>query len=364
MNLRGWIVVALMFVVTLGCSPARRRHDAYQEMLDAEKRWLEDQIYDLDYQYGVLHDKYESTRRENDSLRQALRERSPNKENGDSSDTTPGVAAPPSTGAGALRPPVDLDEIVPPEIDLGDPSNPVEQAPSITPPAEFLPGGTPEPAPEIIPTAPPTGDFPTAHGELVDPRVTEIYLNPLLTGGADLDDRPGDDGVSVVIEPRNAAGQYVAVAGELSIVVLDPALQGEAARVARWDFTVHETREMMTQSAFGKGVHLRLPWPNQPPANTQLHVFVRYTSADGSRLEVDREIFVEQAGNVSARWTPLAPEKGATSESGAVTPASFLEPEPIAPEITKTAKPLERTSPPVGPTVSESTERPEWRPYR
>ncbi len=364
MNLRGWIVVALALVVMLGCTPARRRHDAYQELLNAEKRWLEDQIYDLNFQYSALQDKYESTLRENDALRRALQQQhSSDKSRDNSSDTTPPESVSPS-GAGALRPPVDLEAITPPEIDLGEPAPSLQESPPLTPPAELLPGSPPEPMLDGTPAAPSAGDFPTTHGELVDPRVTHIYLNPRLTGGADLDGRPGDDGISVVIEPRNAAGQFVAVAGALSIVVLDPALQGEAARVARWDFTVHETREMMTESVFGKGIHLRLPWPNQAPTNAKLHLFVRYTAADGSRLEADREIFVEPPGHVSARWTPLVPGNEGPAADSTVMQANFQEPSPMSPDLVKAAKPLEYPAPPAGPTVSEKNDRPEWRPYR
>ena len=81
------------------------------------------------------------------------------------------------------------------------------------------------PAPEII--SPKPGDK----------KVTHLFLNPL-SGGADFDGQPGDDGLRVVIEPRNATDEFVPEAGALSVVLLDPERQGESARVARWDSDV------------------------------------------------------------------------------------------------------------------------------
>ena len=61
--------------------------------------------------------------------------------------------------------------------------------------------------------------------------MTQITLNRKQTSGYNADEQPGDEGVSVLIEPRNASGALLRAAGKLSIVVLDPTLAGDAARV-------------------------------------------------------------------------------------------------------------------------------------
>lgn len=353
MDLRWHAIIALTLLVALGCSPARRKHDAYQELLDAEKRWLEDQLYQLDHEYSTLKDKQQSLARENQALRQALQEE---RRGGD------GAGRPrSSTSEPSLRVAPDANDIAPPQIELGEPSSPENGLPPITPPSELRqdlpPGAASQVPPEGEELAPPAG-------ELVDPRITHIHLNPLLTGGADLDDKSGDDGVSVVVEPRNAADQFSAVAGPLSIVVLDPAKEGEAARVARWDFSVQETREMMQRSVFGRGIHLQLPWSGVAPENPKLHLFVRYTAPDGAKLEANREIFVELPGHVSNRWTPLAAPDLENPHDIAL--ASHLEPQPGAaePRPTPAAPPPSKTPPPAGPTVSDKPARPAWAPHR
>jgi hypothetical protein len=352
MNLRWLIVVALLLMQAWGCAPGRRRHDAYQEMLDAEKRYLEDQLYDLQYEYGVLQDQHQSTLRENEALRRTLQDRK-----------TPGAPGRETPTDDAPVPPSGLDDLAPPQIELGPPSEPGRpsvEPPAITPPGELIPGPSARPDMDAIPPASSSEDFPSAQEELIDPRITHLYLNPLATGGADLDNQPGDDGVSLLIEPRNAADKYVAMAGPLSVVVLDPAKQDEAARLARWDFSVDEVRERMAGSLLSKGIHLQLPWPQERPQATRLHLYVRYMTPEGARLEADREIFVEPPGHVSTRWTPHA-----GGHDAAVLPSDAELPSEIPPAAAfPRISPRAATSPPPGPAASDNTARPQWRPYR
>jgi hypothetical protein len=345
MNLRWLVVVALVLIQAWGCAPGRRRHDAYQEMLDAEKRYLENQLYDLQYEYGVLEDQYQSTLRENESLRRTLEA---GKTSGESRREAPDVDR--------VSPPSSLEDLSPPQIELGVPAEPGAEPPPITPPSDLIPRPS-RPKAEMTPTAPSVEEFPSAQEKLIDPRITHIRLNPLATGGADLDDKPGDDGVSLLIEPRNAADQYVPIAGPVSVVVLDPAKQDAAARVARWDFSVHEVRESMAGSSLSKGIHLQLPWPHERPDATRLHLYVRYTTPEGAQMEADREIFFEAPGDISSRWTPHASKTDAIHVGEAPSVAAFPRPSPRvdAPAV---------ASPPPGPTDSEKTNLPRWSPYR
>ena len=79
------------------------------------------------------------------------------------------------------------------------------------------------------------------------------------------DSQPGDDGLTVVIEPRNAGEEFVPEAGDVSVVVLDPSKAGEAARVARWNFTATETRQKIAAGSAARGIRLQMPWPATPP---------------------------------------------------------------------------------------------------
>ena len=91
---------------------------------------------------------------------------------------------------------------------------------------------------------------------------------------------------------------------EISVVVIDPALEGNAARVARWDFTAAETAAMFRRSGASLAIHLTMARPTDPPTHHKLHLFVRYVTADGRKLQTDERIEVALPGDRTTRWTP------------------------------------------------------------
>lgn len=138
-------------------------------------------------------------------------------------------------------------------------------------------------------------------------QVVGIALNRTLTGGINSGDRPGDQGLLVVVEPRDRAGRTIDAPAEMSIVVLDPSQrdeEGMAACAARWDFSAAETAAMFRRNGANRAIHLMMAWPGEPPKHGNLHLFVRYTTRDGRKLEADQPIEVAVPGQMSARWDP------------------------------------------------------------
>jgi hypothetical protein len=119
--------------------------------------------------------------------------------------------------------------------------------------------------------------------------VAQITLHPSLTGGIGIG-AAGDEGLLVVVEPRDFAGKIVPLAGEASVALIDPALSGEEARLARWDFSAAQT-ERMVHTGADAGIHLRLKWRSLPD-HDRLKVFVRYTTRDGRKLQAEQIIAV------------------------------------------------------------------------
>ncbi|HEX5103575.1 MAG TPA: hypothetical protein VFV87_07185 [Pirellulaceae bacterium] len=372
-------VAALAGLAALaGCSGPQVR--AHIDSVNAEYRQLEDYVYVLEDENARLQRRIDHVQ---DNYERALRGEAPRR---------PGPFERRTDGSG------DADSLSPPTIEGGTPMEPPtieipgrsttqrpeldsKSAPSsgretldLSPPAAGVPdasdGHSPEtgdlptpavprqlnaPAPEVLPKLP------------ADPQVTHLFLNPLMTGGADFDRQPGDEGLSIVLEPRNAADEYVPQAGAVSVVVLDPARQGEAARIARWDFTLSATQQKLQDASAAPGICLEMPWPASPPTNNRLKLYVRYETADGRQLQTDREIFITPPGQLAQRWTPRPPDRlqapaaaPQTSAPATSPPASVISQLPAAESAPKLLQPPAALS-------SEAPQKlaaPQWSPYR
>ena len=298
----------IMCLAATGC-----RVDPAIDSLIQENRRLEDMLYSAEDDYEQLEAELESSRRENSTLRNLPRD-------------APGSAdtGSPVPGDLDITPPT-IELPLPPSSDLPDPADKTDVPPDT----------------DSADTAPP------------DERIVRIMLNSRLTGGYNFDEHPGDEGIMAVIEPRNAAGHYVHKAGPLSVVVLDPLQDPEAARVARWDFDSVETARLLQQTPLGRGIHLEMPWPNKPPEHSKLRLYVRYETLDGRKLEADREIVVDLPGQVAGRWMPASPESRMARRRREPTAVqnSVQTATPTADEPRKDSKQAGRS-------------RPAWSPYR
>lgn len=135
-----------------------------------------------------------------------------------------------------------------------------------------------------------------------DLQVKSISLNRR-TGGWNSDGKPGDDGIAVVLEPRNARGEVVPTPGAVTLVVIDPSIDNESGRF-RWDFTSADSGAMFRPLATGGsgGLHFELPWPEGPPAHAKLKLFVRYQTDDGRKLQAEKDIFVDLGNGAASAW--------------------------------------------------------------
>jgi hypothetical protein len=212
---------------------------------------------------------------------------------------------------GPSGPPVEIPTM-PPTVELPKTSKvtPFRGPPAISPPGDGFPEAD-SPAPvtskpivtpaqrassspekhEVELTAPAAPEIVSAgHANARSEDVTKITLHQTYTAGYDDDGRPGDDGIRVVIEPRSAGGQILAAAGRVSFVLMDPLVTGSSSRVARWDFTVEQAEHAYDKTAESEGLHFELPWINMVPSHRTMHLFVRYHTADGRKLDIDKEL--------------------------------------------------------------------------
>ena len=365
MKLTVSLVTMLMALSTLGC-----RNQTAQELLERDLRRQEDEIYALQdqldqYRAMCRADEYEtySTQPGSSTVMPALQ--SPTYSS--PSNSSPSFGEPSRTSPSRTTPPPrrNGDDLRPPDIQLpGMQAPPFDAPPEINPPGPNvregeLPSrrimGAPSVTPPVVemlegaPTGPNLGqnDANTALPELA-----AITLNPRVTGGYAIDDQPGDDGVTVLIEPRTADGQLADAPGPVSIVLMDPSVAGEAGRVARWNFTADQVAERWRSSPDGKGWRFDLRWPGNRPTHNALELHVRCTSASGAKLDTQAPIDVQVATPPTVDRNQSAPRARAWTRATRPVPRPAPVPvrtEPIVPEEE--------------PVVPRTATR-EWSPYR
>ena len=360
----------LLLTALAGCQ-SHPQVNAHIDTVNAEYRQLEDYVYSLEDENARLQLQLDALA--------AGRAAAP-------ADAAPGTSRgglfrsrPERLPRGGTSPAAPAEA---PEIEM--PGSSMPSSPAL-PPERIRPAGneTPITAAEDLTAAeepaanPTTKSPPKPPAKPTDTKITHVTLSPLFTGGADFDGHPGDEGLCIVLEPRNAGEELVAEAGPISIVVLDPARDGDAARVARWDFDLSSARQKLANSGAASGIKLELPWPATPPEANKLHLFVRYETADGRKLQTDREIFLTPPGQISNRWTPRTVQR---QRPAAVAQASAVEVTNIAggsnsdsrghaaqvPSHPDDTKP-NASPPPASLSGDESaprTARPTWSPHR
>ncbi len=370
--MKSWLTA----VFCLAClSAAGCRTDPAVALLERENRDLEDRMY-------ALADAVDDCRREKARLRRLLQ------------DTGVEAGRPRPAPRQQQRETPDIPaEIRPPKVDVPPQEIPGEQflkrfrdrgaleGPDgfPGPPGPELPEGEPVPKTDEMPVEGSTRSGPAAALPQADnTEVAGITLHDRLTGGLNADGRVGHEGIFTVIEPRDADGRLIAAAAPVSVVVLDPALPGEAARIARWDYTSDEIVAMYRKTPLSEGIHLEMVWPGVLPTHRRLHLFVRYTTDDGRKLEADRNIEIEVPA-LRAEGSPL-PELNAPAEGANPAVAQWqrgrrqtvgLPPAEPARRNSLSAEPeSEANQPDLGPAESSAPpsprrpRRPVWSPDR
>jgi hypothetical protein len=340
MNVRYLILGVLASLLCSGCH-RQARNDTYVELMGAQRRALEDRIYDLQFEMEDLTAELEKIQTENQQLKQQL--------DGPDSDLLINPGRPGDDAPGDQTP---LPGI--PRIKI-DPGTPTEKPAPKDPPAD---GNDKDfellPAPRGDSTSQPTsGTGPLSH----------IVLDPEKTSMTGFDGRTTNDGVMLSMQTRDQQDRYVEQPGAMSIVVLDPLQTGQAARVARWDITQADVQRMLTSTTGIPGIRLELEWPDNPPRNPELMLFVRYETADGRKFETHTRITHKASGNISQdRPTLDFPVDPPSEPSFQVDPDAQTS-KPISPPASILHIPSAARSATAQPAAGNS-QRLQWRPYR
>lgn len=139
----------------------------------------------------------------------------------------------------------------------------------------------------------------------IDPRVRQIDWHPSLCRAQNSDGKPGDDGLYLVLVPRNSAGEFVPTTGSMTIVIEETQADGSISRIGRYEFTAEELKEHLEPIGSAPGIHLPVRWKDQTPSTTSVEAYVKFTLDDGTTM-VNRRSFPlrKLASGGPSSWTP------------------------------------------------------------
>jgi len=175
------------------------------------------------------------------------------------------------------------------------------------------------------------------------------------TGGVDEDNITGDEGVQIVVVPRDEDRTAIKLPGTLTVSVYEVTPDGLKVPFTTWDVSSSALRGTWQSGLFGSGYHVRLRFRNQPTQN-KLRLVVQFRTLDGRVLEADREISIrvvqmasQQPIFINPTITPMMvfpqPDLGPIGPPLTVDPTLLPQPNPVPTKRTSNAPPVELLSP-------------------
>lgn len=100
-----------------------------------------------------------------------------------------------------------------------------------------------------------------------------------LSGGADYDGNPGDDGVTVYLQPVDKDGDVIKVAGDIRIQLFDLAAPPQRNLIGEYFIPVDQVGRLWHGKLWTDHYSIKCPWPKGPPEHTEVTIramFVDY----------------------------------------------------------------------------------------
>ena len=213
--------------------------------------------------------------------------------------------------------PYDLKDLSPPTIEHGEAMPPVLPAPKTDPAGPLTLNGAHDLEIELGQIKVPA-QLTSAAGAIAparlqpipempeDTRIVEIKFHPSLCRAVNMDGEGDDDGLSLVLQPLNSAGEFVPLPADLVIVAVDPSRDDAQRPAGRWAYQSADVHAKLQPIGSSQGIHLTLPWTGAKPEADRVVVFAYYTLPEGRRIVAEQEIFLNNAHRQHTVWVPRA----------------------------------------------------------
>src|SRR5438067_2254233 len=111
------------------------------------------------------------------------------------------------------------------------------------------------------------------------------------TGGVDEDQVPGDEGIMVVLVPRDIDGTPIKAPGTLRVTALEITQEGMKVPLSTWDVSANKLRQSWRSGLLSTGYHVTLPWQTLPRME-KLRIVAQFQPLEGGVFEAERDVTI------------------------------------------------------------------------
>ncbi len=111
-----------------------------------------------------------------------------------------------------------------------------------------------------------------------------------LSGGDDYDGQPGHDGITIYLQPVDANGDVLKIAGEARVELFDLS-KPDQNRLAEYKFDADTLRGLWYGKFLTQHYTLKCPWQGAPPGNVDITVRVTFTDVLTQRVFTSQRVF-------------------------------------------------------------------------
>jgi hypothetical protein len=166
------------------------------------------------------------------------------------------------------------------------------------------------------------------------------------TGGIDEDKVPGDEGIQVVLVPRDIDGSAIKAPGTLRVTALEILPAGTKVPLSTWDVSANQLRQTWRSGLLSTGYHVTLPW-QIVPRTEKLRIVAQFQPLEGGVFEAERDVQIHLL--LEPQHRPSAVYPAAPTGPGLPPPTLPAQPEiPVGPPP-RTVPPAEPIGPPKEP---------------
>lgn len=179
------------------------------------------------------------------------------------------------------------------------------------------------------------------------------------TGGHDAANGLADDGVQIILEPRNAEGKPIQVPGEAIVQVQEITPEGFKRLLSSWVLDRDQIKSSWRQGLLSQGYNVILPW-KIPPTSEKLRLVAQFKLEDGRVFECDKDITVRLPKGATPRGVEPLPSLPPPKTIQPMPPPVTLPP----PLTTPIPEPLKVPPTPVPPKKPDTFDGPSlgWQP--